>query len=65
MVAWNIGSLFAFIIGAKVQYEVIPMICVFIPIVFAVIFVFIPNVPRFYLQRGQTKVRYQIKKIDI
>lgn len=48
----NIGTLSAFCMGASLTYDSIPMICIGIPIVFALVFSIIPNTPRYYLAKG-------------
>lgn len=52
----NIGTLLGFVLGATLTYNAIPLICVCIPIVFGIVFIMIPNTPRFYLQRGHIHV---------
>lgn len=52
----NIGVLTAFIFGATLEYRLIPCICVFVPITFAIVFFMLPNTPKFYLHKGHTMV---------
>lgn len=52
----NVGVLIAYALGASVDYQYIPCICAIIPIVFIAIFTFLPNTPRYYLQKGQIQV---------
>lgn len=52
----NIGTLSAFIMGASLTYDSIPMICIGIPIVFALVFTLIPNTPRYHLAKGDENV---------
>ncbi|XP_055304280.1 facilitated trehalose transporter Tret1-like, partial [Sitodiplosis mosellana] len=49
----NFGILVGFILGASVDYMVIPRISGIFPIVFIVSFVMLPNTPRYHLQKGQ------------
>lgn len=58
----NLGILFGYIAGATVQYQNIPYIFVLIPIVFAVLFTYLPNTPQFYLRTNQLQVRLHIYK---
>lgn len=53
----NTGTLIGYILGASVEYEIIPCINVIIPIVFVVVFMMMPNTPQFYLRKGQIQVR--------
>lgn len=55
MLSWNIGALIAYILGAFVEYHIIPYICISMPVIFAVIFIMLPNTPRFYLARGEVQ----------
>lgn len=52
----NIGILISYIIGAVVDYKYIPCIFIFIPILYVVCFIFLPNTPQFYLHKQQTQV---------
>lgn len=45
----------AYVIGALLDYRTIPCIFVFVPIVFAICFTFLPNTPQFHLQKGNLK----------
>lgn len=58
MLFWNrnIGTLSAFCLGASLTYDIIPMICICIPIVFALVFSMIPNTPRYYFSKGDDNV---------
>lgn len=47
--------------GALVDYKSIPCIFIFIPLVYVVCFVFLPNTPQYYLQSNQIQVRKQQK----
>lgn len=60
-----VGNLLAYIIGSYVTYIYVPVIFVFIPTIFAIIFMFLPNTPQYYLRKNQIKVNPQInaKKI--
>ncbi|XP_055307284.1 facilitated trehalose transporter Tret1-like [Sitodiplosis mosellana] len=51
----NIGILIGYTLGATLEYHIIPCICIFMPIIYAISFAALPNTPRYYLQRGQTK----------
>lgn len=55
----NVGTLLGYILGANVSYQHNAGICSFIPITFAIAFAMMPNTPRYYLERGQVKVRPQ------
>lgn len=57
MLSWNIGALIAYILGAFVEYHYIPYICITMPIIFAVIFIMLPNTPRYYLAKGEIQVK--------
>lgn len=46
------GLLIIFIVGAIVDYHVVPCIFAFLPIVFLISFIFLPNTPQYHLQRG-------------
>lgn len=50
-----------YILGATVEYKYIPCICIMIPIISIIIFINLPNTPRYYLQKGQEKVRLHSK----
>lgn len=52
----NFGTLIAYVVGASVDYRIIPCIYVVVPIVFGITFALLPNTPRFHLQRGQIQV---------
>lgn len=52
----NVGLLIAYILGAHLPYRDIPLVCIIFPIIFAVVFMMMPNTPRYYLQRGQIHV---------
>ncbi|XP_031631805.1 facilitated trehalose transporter Tret1-like isoform X2 [Contarinia nasturtii] len=51
----NFGILIGYTLGAKLDYQYIPCICVLFPITFAVVFAILPNTPRYYLRKGQPK----------
>ncbi|XP_055304279.1 uncharacterized protein LOC129569467 [Sitodiplosis mosellana] len=53
LVVRNTGILMGYIFGATIDYKYIPIICVILPIIFAIIFGMIPNTPRYYLHEGQ------------
>lgn len=55
----NTGILIAYILGAIVDYKSIPCIFIFIPLIYVVCFVFLPNTPQYYLQSNQVQVRKQ------
>lgn len=50
------GSLLAYIIGSYVDYIYVPIIFVFIPTMFAIIFIFFPNTTQYYLRKNQRSV---------
>lgn len=53
----NSGVLIGFLVGAVVDYRTLPCIFAVVPLVFGILFFFLPNTPQFYLQKGQNKVR--------
>ncbi|XP_055295134.1 facilitated trehalose transporter Tret1-like [Sitodiplosis mosellana] len=58
----NIGVLIAYILGAVVDYEYIPYVCVVIPFGFVIIFATLPNTPQFYIAKGDmNKAEYSVK----
>lgn len=59
----NTGILTAYIVGAIVDYEYIPCIFIFIPVLYVVCFVCLPNTPQYYLQKNRIQVRRQIISI--
>lgn len=61
----NIGVLLGFIFGASVDYKTIPCISGILPIAFAIIFVMLPNTPRYYLQKGQYQVSQLLNSHEI
>lgn len=62
LLSMNVGLLIAYVLGAYVQYEYIPYICVTIPIIFAVSFSMLPNTPRYHLAAGNIQVRQFCKQ---
>lgn len=58
MIFRNIGTLIGYVLGATIEYKLVPCICIIIPIAFIVIFMMIPNTPRYYLHKGQIQVSY-------
>lgn len=56
--ARNIGILLAYVVGAAMEYRVIPCIFVVVPILFAIGFATLPNTPQYYLLKGEQKVRF-------
>lgn len=52
----NLGVLFGYVLGASIEYKYIPCICIVFPIIFVIVFTFLPNTPKFHLERGHTKV---------
>lgn len=52
----NIGTLCGYILGANVSYQHNAGICAIVPITFAIVFVMMPNTPRYYLERGNIEV---------
>ncbi|XP_031619137.1 facilitated trehalose transporter Tret1-like [Contarinia nasturtii] len=53
--ARNVGVLIASIVGATVDYGVIPAILIYIPIVYIISLYFLPNTPLFHLSRDDVK----------
>lgn len=53
----NIGILFSYVIGSFIQYKYLPCICVLIQVIYAAIFIFLPNTPKFHLERHEIQVR--------
>lgn len=47
----NTGILVSYIVGAILQYRMVPCVFVTFPIVFAIWFAILPNTPQFHLQR--------------
>lgn len=58
----NFGVLLGYILGATLPYKYIPLISGIFPIVFAIVFIMLPNTPRHYLRRGQIQVKLTKKK---
>lgn len=54
--ARNIGVLFAYIVGAYVDYKYVPCICIFLPFLFAIFFMSLPNTPQYHIKNGQIQV---------
>lgn len=50
------GVLLAYVVGAYIEYIYVPIIFVFIPTIYALIFVFLPNTPQCYLRKNQIQV---------
>lgn len=62
----NIGVLMAYVVGALVQYKLVPCIFVAIPIIFGIWFFFLPNTPQYHLKKGDINVRnFHMKMIYI
>lgn len=57
--ARNLGVLVAYIVGATVEYDIIPAIFIYFPIVYMVCLFFLPNTPQFHLQAENLKVRHK------
>ena len=49
----TIGILFVYGVGSAVKPFVISLICGIVPLVFGVIFFFMPETPLYYLQKGE------------
>ncbi|XP_055295169.1 facilitated trehalose transporter Tret1-like [Sitodiplosis mosellana] len=49
----NTGVLIVYILGATIPYKIVPCIFVFIPIIFGILFFFLPNTPQYLLEKGQ------------
>lgn len=56
LLSMNMGILIAYILGAYVEYTLIPYICGIVPIAFAILFTMLPNTPRFHLAQGNVQV---------
>lgn len=56
--ARNIGVLIAYIVGATVEYEIIPVILIYIPILYMICLFLLPNTPQYYLKNDNVKVSY-------
>lgn len=54
--ARNVGVLIAYIVGATVEYDIIPAILIYIPIFYMVFLFFLPNTPQYHLQTENIKV---------
>ncbi|XP_055299426.1 uncharacterized protein LOC129567002 [Sitodiplosis mosellana] len=59
----NTGILIAYIVGAIVDYKYIPCIFIFLPLLYVLCFVFLPNTPQYYLrndrvQKAQEALKY-------
>lgn len=52
----NIGILIAFVLGANIPYRLIPLINIFIPIIFTILHFNLPSTPQYLLKIGQTQV---------
>lgn len=57
LLARNSGTLAGYILGACLEYDQIPYVCVFLPVIYLVVFAFLPNTPRYYLYKGENYVR--------
>lgn len=44
-----------YIVGAFVNYYVVPCIFIFLPIIFLFSFIFLPNTPQYYLQKEKNE----------
>lgn len=56
VLARNLGVLLAYIVGSFVEYEIIPVIFIYIPIIYTVCLFFLPNTPQYHLSKGNFKV---------
>lgn len=56
--ARNVGVLIAYVVGATVDYEFIPAIFMYIPIVYMICMYFLPNTPQYHFQCENLKVRF-------
>lgn len=54
----NTGILANYILGAVVEYNYIPWINIVVPVIFAIVFIILPNTPQYYLQKGKTQVSF-------
>lgn len=53
----NVGTLIGYILGTNVKYEYVPLINLIIPFLFGILFMGLPNTPRYYLHKGKIQVR--------
>lgn len=59
----NVGTLMAYIFGATLDYIHVPYVCVVVPIAFVIIFMMMPNTPRYFVNKGEMKViKIQIRE---
>jgi SP family facilitated glucose transporter-like MFS transporter 8 len=49
----TIGILFVYVLGSLVSVFELSLICGVVPLVFGVVFLFMPETPLYYLQKGQ------------
>lgn len=56
MLSRNFGCLFMFVIGAYVDYMIVPCIFIFFPIVYLCIFMTMPDTPQHFLKEGKPQV---------
>lgn len=54
--ARNIGVLLAYTIGATIQYHIIPIIFIVIPIVYMILLSVLPNTPQYHIQNKNLQV---------
>lgn len=54
--ARNIGVLLSYIVGATVQYNIIPAIFIFIPILYMILLFLLPNTPQYYIRTENYQV---------
>lgn len=52
----NIGILCGYILGAVLDYKYIPCVCIFVPIIFGIVFTLFPNTAQFQIKKGHVKV---------
>lgn len=55
--ARNIGVLLSYTIGATVQYEFIPAIFIFIPILYMILLFLLPNTSQYYIKKDNLQVK--------
>jgi SP family facilitated glucose transporter-like MFS transporter 8 len=49
----TVGILFVYGLGSEVSVFTLSVVCGVVPLVFGVIFIFMPETPLYYLQKGQ------------
>lgn len=57
--ARNIGVLLSYVVGATVQYDIIPAIFVSIPIVYMILMFSLPNTPQYHIRNENLQVSFR------